>query len=124
MAKATLADAQELPSDIVGLLQRWAADPDGLLRLLARPDWLLDGWDRICALWELGPAAGRTIAEMAALVPVVPREAYEWISQSVRIASQLPAHRGKIVQQFEDWRTGATVCDLIARNEALLAKTL
>ena len=125
MAKATLADAQELPRDIVRLLQRWAADPDGLLRLVARSDWLLDGWDRICALWELAPALGRTIAELVVLVPVVPREAYEWISQPVRIASQMPAHRGKtIVQQFEDWRTGETVCDLIARNELLLEKIL
>jgi hypothetical protein len=96
-----------------------------VLRLLARPDWLLDGWDRICALWEFVPASGRTIAELAVLVPAVPREAYEWISQPVRIASQLPAHRGKkIVQQFEDWRTGATVCDLIARNEMLLEQIL
>lgn len=124
LAKATLADAQALSGDIPGLLQRWAADPDAVSRLLARPDWLLDGWDHLRALWELDPASGPTIAEIAALVPVVPREADEWLTEHLGRPADLSHYRSKLVRQLEDWRTGVTVCDLVARNERLLEKTL
>jgi hypothetical protein len=124
MAKETLADTQALARDVSALLARWVVEPDVLAQLLARPDWLLDGWDRICALWDVAPEAGATLAEMAALVPVVPREADAWLSQRLGLIVDLPKYRSKLVQPMEDWRTGMTVCDAIARNESLLEKTV
>jgi hypothetical protein len=124
LAKATLADAKALPGDVVALLRRWLADPDGLAKQLARPEWLLDGWDRICALWETAPATGSTIAEMAALLPVLPIEANDWLSRGADIVSELPRSRRKVVRELEDWRTGLVACDLIARNETLLEMTM
>jgi len=124
LAKTTLAAAQALSGDIAALLQRWATDSEAISRLVARPDWLLDGWDHICALWELDPASGATIHEIASLVPVVPREADEWLTEQIGRPADLSEYRHRLVREREDWRTGATVCDLIARNERLLEKTL
>ena len=124
LAKSTLADAQATASNIAALLRNWARDPGEIARLLARPDWLLDGWDRIGALWDTTPDTADTLVEMAALVPVVPREADHWLSYRLGNAVDLPRYRSKVVQQLEDWRTGVTVSDLVSRNEALLEKTL
>lgn len=124
LAKSTLADAQATPGNIAALLRNWARDPGEIAQLLARPDWLLDGWDRIGALWDTAPDMADTLVEMAALVPVVPREADHWLSYRLGNAVDLPRYRSKVVQQLEDWRTGLTVSDLVSRNEALLEKTL
>jgi hypothetical protein len=123
MAEQTVADVQALPRDIATLLNRWVVEPDVLAQLLARPDWLLDGWDRICALWDIAPAVGTTLAEMASLVPVVPREVDTWLSQRLGILIDLPHYRGRLVKAKQDWRTGVTVSDVIARNESLLEMT-
>jgi hypothetical protein len=126
MANAALADARALSGDIAGLLQRWATAPDPLAQFVARPDWLLDGWDRICALWDMAPSVGSTLTEMATLVPVVPREADDWLSHQLKWMDDVPRHhhRRRLVQQLEDWRTGYMIHDVIARNELLLEKTL
>ena len=124
LATSTLADAQAPPGNIMTLLKNWATTPGEIAQLLARPDWLLDGWDRICALWDNDPDTGQTLVEMACLVPVVPREADHWLNYRVGNALDLPRYRSKVVQELEDWRTGATVSDLVARNEALLEDTL
>ena len=124
LANATLADALALTSDIKALLRKWTCSPEAITQLLSRPDWLLDGWNRICALWLSAPELEQTLIEMAALVPVVPREADQWLSYRAGRLVNLPQYRGKVVRQLEDWRTGVTVADLVARNEVLLEKTL
>jgi len=124
LASATLDDARALAGDMLGLLRSWATDPGAPARLLARPDWLLDGWDRICAVWDTAPATEQIVAEMAALVPVVPREADQWLRYRCGDAFDLPRYRSRVVQQMEDWRTGVTVFDVVARNEAVLEKML
>ncbi len=126
MATASLTDARALPGDMAALLQRWASAPDPLAQFVARPDWLLDGWDRICALWDMAPGFGSTVTEMATLVPVVPREADEWLSHRITWMDDVPRQhsRGRLVQQLEDWRTGYMISDVVARNELLLEKTL
>jgi hypothetical protein len=124
-ARATLADAQDLTGDITALLRRWFAEPDPLARELARPDWLLDGWSRVCAIWQATEARqrGMVLQELAALVPTVPREAGDWLAKRLDISHELNRHRRKVIL-MEDWRTGLSIMDLIARNEDLLAKTL
>jgi hypothetical protein len=61
---------------------------------------------------------------MAALVPVIPREAEMWSSYRVGHLVDVPQFRRTVVRQLEDWRTGMTVTDLIARNESLLEQSL
>jgi hypothetical protein len=124
LANATVTDARALTADMGALLRRWGNEQDVLAQLLARPDWLLDGWAHICALWQTAPANPQTITEIAALVPVVPREVDMWLSQRLGLAVDLPRYRRKVVQEMEDWRTGLTVYDLVARNEKVMEKAL
>jgi hypothetical protein len=108
--------------DIRTLLKDWFNSPAPTMQLLARPDWLLDGWSRICALWSAATSAEDAVSEMAALVPIIPREAEMWSSYRVGHLIDVPQYRRTVVRQLEDWRTGVTVTDLIARNECLLEK--
>ena len=124
LVTASLADARALVDDIRTLLKDWFNSPAPTMQLLARPDWLLDGWSRICALWSAATSAEDAVSEMAALVPIIPREAEMWSSYRVGHLIDVPQYRRTVVRQLEDWRTGVTVTDLIARNECLLEKSL
>jgi len=53
------------------------------------------------------------------MVPVVPREADEWLG--ITLDEQERQRLRKLVHRFEDWRTGGLVFELIARNERLRA---
>ncbi len=121
-ARVILADAAALTADVTTLIRKWLLEPEALARSLARSDWLLDGWDRIAALWDTAEThLGReaTLSEMCNLVPAVPREIGSWVSHQLNIEPDLQRHRRKVVL-MEDWRTGRNVVDLIGRNEALL----
>lgn len=118
-ARAVLDDCHATALDIVTLLRKWLTESEQLGQLLARPDWLLDGWDRIVALWEHAGAAA--LGEIGVLLPIVPREAAGWVNRHLDIGADMQRHRRKVTL-FEDWRTGHGVLDLVARNETLLAE--
>lgn len=118
MAETTLAKAQALTTDMMGLLRTWSTDSVSIVRLVERPEWLLDGWEQICLIWNYAQddAARRAaLVEIVGLVPVLPREASEWCEPTAKDREPVRFHR--LVNLNEDWRTGATVFDLIARNE-------
>ena len=120
-AAQTLSEAQAMTADMAEALRRWTDTPGRVAELVARPEWLLDGWEPICLLWTCaGTDAERSAAlgEMAALVPVLPRETSEWIGMAVETEGQL-AYR-KNVPLNHDWRTG-TLFERVARNEHLRA---
>ena len=48
--EAALNDNRDLLVDPLGLLAAWRADEAVLLQALEQPDWMLDGWDRLCLL--------------------------------------------------------------------------
>ena len=56
---------------------------------------------------------------MASLIPVLPKEAADWARIQVPAASDAP--RRRLVAMLEDWRTGISLHDMIARNEHLRA---
>ena len=121
-AERTLAEAREQADGIASLLHRWHTDAPGLSRQLARTDWLMDGWDRVCQLWWLDPrpaARREALREISALLPIIPREVGEWVGDLIDIEPAMRLRR--MVIGHEDWRTGRCVFDTIARNEALLA---
>jgi hypothetical protein len=120
-ARSVLADVQSLPSNMEALLAAWIADPATVAARIARPEWLLDGWERIILLWQTAERLGRavTLAEMASLIPVLPKEAADWAR--IQVPSTSDAPRRRLVAMREDWRTGLTMHDLIARNEHLCA---
>jgi hypothetical protein len=115
--------------DLWLLLRRWRQAPEPILTQLARPEWLLDGWDLICALWRQAEPArrGLALADMAALVPVIPAEVCEWTSFDATGAMNL--HRTglrrwrRTVNANQDWMTGRQM-ELVARNETLRALTI
>jgi hypothetical protein len=122
LATTTFDHAQALTEDPVGLLRTWSVDPDQVIRAAGRPEWLLDGWDQICLLWRQAkcPAAKRAaLAEIAQLVPVLPREATDWAG--IMLDSEKLTLLRRFVPLNEDWRTGAIVFELLARNEHLRA---
>ena len=59
----------------------------------------------------------RALTEMAQLVPVLPRETSEWCGVPEDLIRRTSLR--KLVRLNRDWRTEATVFDLIARNEHL-----
>lgn len=117
-----LAEVYALPRDMTALLRLWLKDPQALSIMVARPDWLVDGWERITSLWQTADMVGRepTLAEMASLIPAMPKEVAEWCRFPLPGLSESTPRR-RMVTMLEDWRSGATMYDMIARNEQILA---
>lgn len=123
LTETTMAEVSALSQDMVGLLGKWAVDPESMSRLTGRPEWLLDGWEQICLLWQQAEGdAGRraVLAEIVALVPILPQEASDWSRNPSLLADELRARR--MVSINEDWRTGEFVLDTVRRNENLRAR--
>ena len=121
-AAATLSEARSTAEQVLVLLKRWQIDSASVSHQLARTDWLMDGWERICRLWALSTTATdrrNALDEIAGLLPVIPKEAGEWVGFHVEMEAPIRTHRRVI--GHEDWRTGRCVQDTVSRNEALLA---
>jgi hypothetical protein len=124
LAETALADARAVTEDMIGLLRNWSTDPESVTRLVTRPEWLLDGWEQICLIWNYAPDDGTKTAALAEIleqVPILPVEVSEWGGDSPDLNNVLL--KQKPISLNEDWRTGAIVFDLIARNEQLRAGT-
>ncbi len=118
MADSILGQVHAMTGEIVGLLQSWAVDPGTVVDLSARPEWLLDGWEKICLVWDFAKddASRRTaLIEIADLIPVLPKQARDWCDKLFEIEGTMGYRRN--IRLNEDWRTGEMVVDLIARNE-------
>lgn len=121
LVRRTLTLAQARLANINLLLADWIAEPARVAAMLARPAWLLDGWEQICLIWELaGPANRRgALCELALVVPALPQEAGTWLGVAFDDAERQRLR--KLVRGFRDWRCGGVVFDLIARNEQIRA---
>ncbi len=114
-----LAEFDSAFADALTLLQRWRREPAALRQMAARPDWLLDGWSMLCAMWRDAPEEDRLAAarEIAMLVPVLPREAEQW--SGVPADWERPALLRRKVRPLEDWRTGRMLLVTEGRERAL-----
>ncbi|HET8995944.1 MAG TPA: hypothetical protein VFN42_04690 [Acetobacteraceae bacterium] len=122
-AAATLRDARRLTEDVVRLVRQWSSNAGAVVRLAARPEWLLDGWEQICLLWrdaEMPGAREAALAEMALLAPVLPKETRLWVRAPIQEHSLFTYRRTVLAN--EDWRTGSAGLELIWRNERLRAR--
>ena len=118
----TLAQSRGLLDHLLDLLVAWRANPAGVSNQLTRTEWLMDGWERICRLWALSDKPAdrcNALDEIVAMLPIIPREAGDWIGAQMEI--ETPRRVYRMVNGREDWRTGRYVQDLIARNEHLIA---
>ncbi len=115
-AEAALTTAHAMARDIAALLSAWRRSPEKVADIVDRSEWLIDGWPQICQLWRASGGPDErcaAMAEMALLVPTLPREVDER-------GSATGASRQSI--SFDkDWRSGAAAAGLTARNERLRA---
>lgn len=115
-AEASLTTAHAMAHDIAALLSAWRRSPDKVADIVDRSEWLIDGWPQICQLWRAcrGPDERcAAMAEMALLVPTLPREV-EDRGSATGVSRQS-------VSLDKEWRTGAAAPGLTARNERLRA---
>jgi hypothetical protein len=118
MSDNLLSQVHALTVEMLGLLRTWAADPNSVVRMSSRPEWLLDGWERICLVWDFAQddASRRAaLVEILDLVPVLPKEARDWCEGIFDVDGSLRYRR--VIRLNEDWRTGENVFTMIARNE-------
>jgi len=118
-AEATLADARASARDIAELLKEWVATPEPVARRLARTEWLVDGWEQICALWEnatTNAARRAALRDISLMVPVLPLEVASWLDR--RVYTEATRNLPMMVPANIDWRT-ALHFERVARNEHL-----
>ncbi len=121
-AETTLQHARGMVADILSLLRNWASDPGAVQTLVARPEWLLDGWEQICLLWastESDAVRRAVLPELVLMLPAIPQEASDWAKVPIDM-DRLTRFR-RTVTLNEDWRTGTAGVNLVARNERLRA---
>lgn len=118
-ASILLEEARRMTSQMLDLLANWNRNPDALGASVSRLEWLLDGWEPICSMWD---AAERTesgrqsaLLEMVQHVPILPKEVGEWVDEMVTYEAASLFRR--YTELNRDWRTGLPYLDLIARNE-------
>lgn len=119
-AASAHSDAQDLTSDVPGLLQAWAGTPAEIAKQTSRPEWILDGWERFCLLWETaGTMSSQSAAllEMAQLVPMLPKEGLACGEERTELEKLEPGLHN--AQLNTSWRGGGASHGLIARNERL-----
>lgn len=112
-------DFDHLISDTLAAIMAWREDCDDVSQRLTKLDWLLDGWDTMIGIWDATAfdEKANAIMEIALLAPILPKEVSNWYGVDAD-ATKL-RRTARIVQQFEDWRSGRQV-DMIARNEELM----
>lgn len=119
--RKTVDDVLSWLRDVPSLLRRWIENPDDVAARLARPDWLLDGWERIALVWAegQGPREPR-LAALADLVPATPREVVTWVEGAADNPAGVMRLRRRVAE-LQDWRSGDFVLDLVAQGERLRA---
>ncbi len=117
-----LRDCRRLTGDMTALLRLWASRPDAVTDVLARPEWLLDGWEQICAIWELAatPLERRAaLVDIGTIIPPLPHEAAAWQTDTAP-AGWIAPHP-PLAPSGGGTPRGSVAFALVARNERLRA---
>ena len=120
--QAAINELDRVLDDTSLLLRAWQRDKASVLRRASRPQWLLDGWDIIIALWRQSEPSDREACfwEMSHLVPILPKEVEGW-GGFPEGASKLRQERATSIKGM-DWRR-LRPTEFTARNETLLTGT-
>ncbi len=59
-ATGTLTATRGLTGDMQALLRSWSSGPEEIGKQASRTEWILDGWERFCLLWETAPHISRS----------------------------------------------------------------
>ncbi len=109
-------------SDLSALLSLWGAEPDHVMARLGRLDWLLDGWEHVCLLWQVAEtdaARHQALEEATSSLPMPPAEAqalFRSEDQTISGAAERPAARAHPVA-----RPAGDHLALVERNERIRA---
>ncbi len=112
--------ALDLTDNMMGLLLVWSGNPTEVIKQTSRPEWILDGWERFCLLWETAvtiSTQSAALLEMAQLVPMLPKEGSAFGQERSELEKLEPGLRN--AQLNVSWRGGGALQGLIARNEKL-----
>ncbi|WP_439550413.1 hypothetical protein [Falsiroseomonas sp.] len=120
--RACLAALWPPLEDLPGLLARGPGAVRLMVELAERPDWLLDGWPPITALWASASARERSAlaAEIAAIFPVPALETDRWPGGAMDWDTVL---RGRRLLGSLPVLAGTRLVEMAARNEDLRALT-
>jgi hypothetical protein len=119
-ATSALDAAREMTADVPALLRMWAHGPAEVVKIVSNAEWILDGWERFCLLWETAdsPSVQRAVfREMAQLVPMLPGDGAGLRGERAELEQLEPALRA--AQRDSNWRGGGAAQVLTARNERL-----
>jgi len=118
-AAAAVADLDDFGDDGTKILRHWLSDPEAVQKRADRPEWLLNGWDIVIALWRQSEPSDREacLLEMSHLAPHLPKEVETWRGFPEG-ASRLRTEQPPVFDGL-DWRSSRPL-EFAARNEALL----
>ena len=118
-----LIDAIRAPiADMPALLRRWSTHPAEVAERASRLEWVLDGWDQLCLVWETADSpALRHLAlrEMTLMAPSLPAEILDWIGPNVLPKNRLLSCRP--TPASPDLRGAAAAFRMVGRSERLRA---
>jgi hypothetical protein len=106
------------------LARRWSTDRPAIEAELALPDWLLDGWPYICAVWDQAASEDRSaqrtaLARIETLVPALPADPAPGTDRGGAQHERLRQRRW--LRPRDDFRSPAGAAMAIGRNEMLRA---
>ncbi len=119
-----IVDCQTRLEDITELVRTWRDGRDDVRERFALPDWLLDGWPEILAIWQAAAGEDRpmqraAIAQIHRLLPLDKALAEEGKVEVLRLDASV--QRSRSVKLHEDWKSGSMMAGMRARAEALRA---
>jgi hypothetical protein len=122
-ADPMLVAANGMTQDMVSLVHTWIRSPQRVRETASRAEWLLDGWEQICRMWQASEDPDQqwaTMSEMVQLLPVQPREIADWSAAGAPLAER--PHQAMRFDAVR--RTETAALNLTARNERLRTFTV
>ena len=121
MARMLVQTSRAQLDDMPLLMRAATANAQEIAQRCERASWLLDGWERICLIWQHAttpPARQSALQDIARQIPLLPDEAEIWLQLPSGTAAQLSQRPQAPVP---GWHDPASQLDRIARNEQIRA---
>jgi len=118
-AEPLIAACHSRAQNVVQLLRDNISGPAKLASEIARPDWLLDGWELVCLRWRASAQEERpqVIEELATMLPAIPDEVEDW---GYNGDGGFDRSWLRKVRSGHDWRSGLAAFHAIERGEETL----
>ena len=121
MARMLVQTSRARLDDMPLLMRAALANSQEIMQRCERASWLLDGWERICLIWQHAttpPARQSALQDIARQIPLLPDEAETWLQLPGGTAAQLSQRPQTIMP---GWNDPVSQLDRIARNEQIRA---